>query len=257
MSASKIDNNNEMHFLDHLEELRWRIIKILIGVVIGSVIVGIFIDFIITNILLTPAKNTEPPMSIINLKPYGQLTLYFEVILIGGLVVSMPNVFYQFWKFVEPALKEKEKKYIVSIVFFSTLCFLTGIAFIYYVLLPTALKFFATFGSVSISNQISIEEYLSFVISLLITGGVVFELPMISYFLGRIGILKPSFMRKYRRHAIVIILLLAGILTPGPDVTSQILLAVPLFVLYEISILLCKFAQKQKLLNEQKDTISD
>ena len=88
-----------MGFLDHLEELRWRIIKALIGIVIGSIVIGIFIDYIITEILLSPAKSTEPPMSIINLKPYGQLTLYFEVILIGGLILSLPNVLYQFWKF--------------------------------------------------------------------------------------------------------------------------------------------------------------
>ena len=242
-----------MGFLDHLEELRWRIIKALIGIVIGSIVIGIFIDYIITEILLSPAKSTEPPMSIINLKPYGQLTLYFEVILIGGLILSLPNVLYQFWKFAEPALKESERKYIKWIVFFSTISFLGGVFFIYFVLLPTALKFFATFGSISISNQISIEEYLSFVISMLLTGGIVFELPLVSFFLGKIGILTPKFMRKYRRHAIVIILILAGILTPGPDVTSQVLLALPLLILYELSILLCKMAQKPKLTDGQED----
>ena len=242
-----------MGFLDHLEELRWRIIKALIGIVIGSIVIGIFIDYIITEILLSPAKSTEPPMSIINLKPYGQLTLYFEVILIGGLILSLPNVLYQFWKFAEPALKESERKYIKWIVFFSTISFLGGVFFIYFVLLPTALKFFATFGSISISNQISIEEYLSFVISMLLTGGIVFELPLVSFFLGKIGILTPKFMRKYRRHAIVIIVILAGILTPGPDVTSQVLLALPLLILYELSILLCKMAQKPKLTDGQED----
>lgn len=235
----------EMNFLDHLEEFRWRVIKSVIGIVIGGIIVGVFIDWIITNVLFAPAKNTNPPLMIINLKPFGQLTLYFEVILVGGIILSIPNILYQFWKFIEPALKETERKYIVGIVFFSTLCFLSGIAFVYFVLLPTSLGFFATFGSAVIENQIAAEEYMSFVISLLLAGGIVFELPMVSFFLSKLGILKPEFMRKYRRHAIVVILILAGILTPGPDIASQLLLGIPLFLLYEFSILICKYSQKK------------
>jgi len=235
----------EMNFLDHLEEFRWRVIKSVIGIVIGGIIVGVFIDWIITYVLFAPAKNTNPPLMIINLKPFGQLTLYFEVILVGGIILSIPNILYQFWKFIEPALKENERKYIVGIVFFSSLCFLSGISFVYFVLLPTSLGFFATFGSAVIENQIAAEEYMSFVISLLLAGGIVFELPMVSFFLSKLGILKPEFMRKYRRHAIVIILILAGILTPGPDIASQLLLGIPLFLLYEFSILICKYSQKK------------
>jgi sec-independent protein translocase protein TatC len=112
-------------------------------------------------------------------------------------------------------------------------------------MLPTALKFFAAFGTSAISNNIAINEYFSFVISALVTAGVVFELPMVSFFLSRVGILSPKFMRKYRRHAIVIILILAGMLTPGPDVTSQLLLGVPLLLLYEISIIISAIAYKK------------
>jgi len=118
--------------------------------------------------------------------------------------------------------------------------------FAYFIMLPTALKFFAAFGTQAISNNIAINEYFSFVISVLLTAGVVFELPMVSFFLSRVGILTPKFMRKYRRHAIVLILLLAGILTPGPDITSQLMLGIPLLLLYEISILISKFAQKKR-----------
>ena len=238
-------SENEMTFLEHLEELRWRIIKALIGVLIGSVLVGIFIDFLINDILLAPAKHTNPPLSIINLKPYGQFVLYMEVIIIGGAIVSLPHIIYQFWKFVEPALKPNERKYISSIVIFTTLCFLIGVIFAYFLILPAALSFFATFGSNIIENKISADEYLSFVISLMLTAGLVFELPMISFFLSKIGILKPEFMRKYRRHAIILILFIAAIATPGPDVTSQVLLAVPLILLYEISIIICKYSQKK------------
>lgn len=239
-------DENEMSFLDHLEELRWRIIKSLIGIVVGGIVVAFFIDWIINNVLFAPAKNTVPPLSIINLRPYGQFLLYMEVILIGGVIVSIPNIIYQFWRFIEPALKPNERKYVTSIVFFTTLCFLAGVVFSYYLMLPAALGFFANFGSTIIENKIAIDEYVSFVISLVIASGVVFELPMASFFLSKIGILKPSFMRKYRRHAVVIILLIAGIVTPGPDITSQVLLAVPLFILYEISILICKYSQRKK-----------
>jgi len=112
-------------------------------------------------------------------------------------------------------------------------------------MLPTSLGFFAQFGSAIIKNIIAVDEYYSFIISVMLTAGIVFELPMISFFLSKIGILKPTFMRKYRKHAIVLILLIAGIVTPSPDVTSQMLLGVPLFLLYEISILICKFSQKK------------
>ncbi|MCE1165350.1 MAG: twin-arginine translocase subunit TatC [Bacteroidetes bacterium] len=238
-------SDNEMGFLDHLEELRWRIIKSLIGIVIGGVIVGIFIDWIMNNIIFAPAANSQPPLSIINLRPYGQFVLYMEVILIGGAVVSVPNIIYQIWKFVEPALKENERKYVTSVVLFTSLCFITGVVFSYFLLLPAALGFFANFGSTIIENKISADEYMSFVLSLVLASGLVFELPMLSFFLSKIGILKPSFMRKYRRHAIVVILLVAGIVTPGPDITSQVLLGIPLLGLYEISILICKYSQKK------------
>jgi sec-independent protein translocase protein TatC len=244
----------EMTFLDHLEELRWRIIKSLLGVVVGSIIVAFFIDWIVDNVLFAPAKSTTPPLSIINLRPYGQFLLYMEVILIGGAIASLPNLIYQFWKFIEPALKPRERKYITLIVFFTTVCFLSGVVFSYFLMLPAALGFFANFGSTIIENKIASDEYMSFVISLVLASGLVFELPMASFFLSKIGILKPEFMRKYRRHAIIIILLVAGIVTPGPDITSQILLAVPLLILYELSILICKYSQRKKSADESENT---
>jgi Twin arginine targeting (Tat) protein translocase TatC len=237
--------NNEMSFFDHLEEFRSRLIKSIIGAVIGAIIVGIFSDYIITDVLLKLAKNTNPPMNIINLKPYGQLSLYFEVIIIGGLILSFPVIIYQFWKFIEPALRAGERKFTLYSIIATIFCFIAGVIFIYYVLLPTALNFFAQFGSASINNQIAVDEYMSFILTMMFTGGLVFELPVISFFLGKIGILKPAFMRKYRRHAIVVILIVAGVVTPGPDVASQLLLGIPLILLYEISIFVNKIAQKK------------
>lgn len=233
----------EMSFIDHLEELRWRIIYSLIGLVIGTIIAWIFIDYFIDFILLIPAKKANFHLQ--NLKPFGQLFMYFEVAIIIGALISIPNIFYQFWKFIAPALKENEKKYITGIVFFSTFCFITGVVFAYFVMLPLTLKFAAGFGSVSIENNFAIDEYLSIIISVMLAAGVVFELPMLSFFLSKIGILTPEFMKKYRRHAIVIIMILAAFLTPGTDPVSQILLAIPLVILYEVSIFVAKISRKK------------
>jgi sec-independent protein translocase protein TatC len=233
----------EMSFLDHIEELRWRIIYSIIGIVIFTIIAWIFIDPLVEVVLLKPARDANASLQ--NLRPFGQLFLYVQVAIIVGIVASLPNIFYQLWKFIAPALKKRERKYIVWIVFFSTFCFLTGIAFSYFVMLPLAMKFAEQFGSEAIKNEFSIEEYMSIIISVMLAAGVVFELPMVSFFLTKLGILTPKFMRKYRRHAIVIILVLAAFLTPGADPVSQVILAVPLVLLYEISIFISKLSSKK------------
>ena len=127
------DNESEMTFLEHLEELRWRIIKSAAGIIIGGIIAGIFINYIMDDILLLPATRTIPPLKLQNIKPFGQFSLYMEVIIFGGALLSFPNILFQFWKFIEPALKPNERKYISSIVFFSTFCFLSGVVFAYFV----------------------------------------------------------------------------------------------------------------------------
>lgn len=241
----KEDNDEkEMSFLDHLEELRWRVIYAFIGLAIGTIVCWIFVDYLVEIVLLKPARDTGAHL--INLKPFGQLFLYFEVAVAGGIIVSLPNIFYQLWKFIAPALRKKERKYILSIVIYSTFCFLTGIAFAYFAMLPLTLKFAAQFGSTAINNQFAIDEYMTIIISVMLVAGCVFELPMISFFLTKLGILKPSFMRKYRRHAIVIIMIASAFLSPGTDPVSQIVLAIPLFLLYEISIIISKLSVKKE-----------
>jgi sec-independent protein translocase protein TatC len=232
-----------MSFLDHIEELRWRIIYALIGIVLFTIVAWIFIDPLVDFVLLKPARDANASLQ--NLRPFGQLFLYVQVAIIVGIVASLPNIFYQLWQFIAPALRKRERKYILWIVFFSTFCFLAGIAFAYFVMLPLAMKFAAQFGSEAIKNEFSIEEYMSIIISVMLAAGVVFELPMISFFLSKLGILTPLFMRKYRRHAIVIILILSAILTPGADPVSQVILAVPLVLLYEISIFISKLSSKK------------
>ena len=238
-----IEPEKEMTFLEHLEELRWRIIYSLIGIVVGTIVSWIFIDFLVDVVLLKPAKDSGAMLQ--NLRPFGQLFLYMQIAIMVGMIISIPNIFYQFWQFISPALRKKEKRYIFWIVAFSSICFLGGIAFAYFVMLPLTLKFATQFGSESIKNEFAIDEYMSIIISVMLAAGFVFELPMISFFLSKLGILKPSFMRKYRRHSIVIIMILAAFLTPGADPVSQLVLAVPLVVLYEISILISKISQKK------------
>ena len=233
----------EMTFLEHLEELRWRIIYALIGLGVGSLICWIFVDFLVDDVLLLPARRVGVQLQ--NLKPFGQLMLYFEVAMVGGLIISLPNVFYQLWKFISPALKKTERRYISAIVGFSTLCFLLGIVFAYFVMLPYSLKFAAQFGSANIKNVFAIDEYMTIILSIMLGAGLVFELPMVSFFLTKLGILTPQFMRKYRRHAIVGIFIAAAFLSPGTDPISMIILAVPLLLLYEISIIISKYSRKK------------
>jgi len=248
-----VESAKEMSFLEHLEELRWRIVKALIGIVLGMILCWIFIDPIMESILLRPVielnNNLSPgqqPIRLQNLKPFGQLFLYMQVAIIGGILLSIPNILYQFWAFIAPGLMPKERKYIKWIVFFSSFCFLFGVAFSYYLMLPAALKFFAGFGTPEIENNTAINEYMDFIISVMLAAGVVFELPMVSWFLSKLGILTPTFMRRYRRHSIVAIFVLSAVLTPGTDPVSQVLLAVPLLLLYEVSILISVWAWKGK-----------
>ncbi|MDP3149863.1 MAG: twin-arginine translocase subunit TatC [Ignavibacteria bacterium] len=233
----------EMTFLDHLEELRWRIIYSLIGIVVGAIVCFVFIDFLVDTVLLGPSKKVGADLQ--NLKPFGQVFLYFQVAIVGGFILSIPNVFYQLWRFISPALRKHEKKYILSIVIFSSFCFLFGIGFAYFVMLPLTLNFAAHFGTTTIKNQFSIDEYMSIIFSVMLGAGLIFELPMISFFLTKLGILTPTFMRKYRRHAIVVIMVLAAVLSPGTDPVSQVVLAVPLLVLYELSIIISKYSVKK------------
>jgi sec-independent protein translocase protein TatC len=233
----------EMTFLDHIEELRWRIIYAIIGVMVFTIVAWIFIDPLVEVVLLKPARDAGASLQ--NLRPFGQLFLFVQVAIIVGIVASLPNIFYQLWQFIAPALKYRERKYILWIVFFSSFCFLAGIVFAYFVMLPLTMKFAEQFGTAEIANKFAIDEYMSIIISVMLAAGLVFELPMVSFFLSKLGILTPKFMRKYRRHAIVIILVLAAILTPGADPVSQVILAVPLVLLYEISIFISKLSSKK------------
>jgi len=239
-------DENGMTFLDHLEELRWRIVKAVIGVLVATIICGIFSDWIVNVAILRPSTLTNPPLTLINTVPYGQITFYMIVILVAGIIVSSPWILYQVWKFIQPGLMPNERKYISGIVFFTTLCFLSGIAFAYFIMMPYMLQFFATFGTTSIHNMISVSEYIDFVLQLILISGLIFELPMVSYFLSRFGIITPKFMRKYRRHAIVVILFIAAVVTPTTDPFTMGVFSLPMLLLYELSIWISAVAKRKR-----------
>ncbi|MEP7218698.1 MAG: twin-arginine translocase subunit TatC [Bacteroidota bacterium] len=234
----------EMGFFDHLEELRGRIIKSLVALVLTSTICGIFLNFIMEKIVLGPANKLGIELQ--NIQAMGQITLSIQVALISGLILSIPLILIQFWGFIKPGLYESERKNVGLIATGTILCFMVGICFAYFVMIPTSLGFAVGFKYHGIENRISIESYFSFVLGFILACGVVFEMPMLSYALARFGVVTPQFLRRYWRHAVVVILVAAAIITPTPDPFNQLLLAVPLYGLYEISILVAKFAYRKR-----------
>jgi sec-independent protein translocase protein TatC len=239
-------DEREMSFLDHLEELRWHLIKAAAGVLVSLAICGYFADWMINVVILRPGKLTNPPLDLINTVPYGQITFYMTVIISGALVLSVPWILYQIWKFIEPGLLPRERKYISRIVTFSSLCFFSGVAFSYFVMLPYMLQFFAEFGTSDIRNMISVGEYMSFVVQLVLISGLIFELPMVAYFLARFGILTPAFMRHYRRHSYVAILFVAAVVTPTTDPITMSVFSLPILALYELSVLIAGVAKRKR-----------
>ena len=244
MAKNPAGEQFEMSFFDHLEELRLRIGLAVLGIVIGCIIAGAFVDQLMNWVLLKPAASVN--MELQNLRPFGQAFLYFKVVIMAGLIISMPYTLYQLWKFIAPGLYEKERRWAGKITIYTSFCFLAGVAFAYWIMIPVMLSFTASFGSSLIKNSIDITEYFSFITTTLLSAGLIFELPMIAYILSKIGIISPEMLRKYRRHSIVVILVLAAALTPSTDPVSQLVFAAPLWVLYEISILVTVFARKKE-----------
>ncbi len=234
----------EMSFWDHLDELRGRLLKILIGVIPIWFISIAFAQDIINTILLHPAELSKVKLQ--NIRPFGQLMLNFEVSFIVALIVTVPYSFYHLWQFIAPALHRHEKKALLWAAFFSSFCFLAGTSFGYFVMIPMTLSFAASFGSAEVLNMFSLDEYMSLIFSILIGTSLIFELPVLSYLLTRIGLLTPEFMTKYRRHAIIILMILAAFVSPGTDPFSMLVLSLPLFFLYESSIMISKWAVKKK-----------
>lgn len=241
-------NEKIMPFLDHLEELRHRLLKSIISIVFFSIIAYFFAKQVM-KILLRPYPIDQ---KLIFLAPTEGFITYIKISIFVGIIVSLPVIFYQLWKFIAPGLYKKERRYIPIIVFFSTLFFLTGALFCYFIIIPYGLNFLLGFSADQLEPNIQIKEYLKFVTLLIFVFGIIFELPLLSFFLTKMEILTPEFMRTKRRYGIVTIFILAAILTP-PDVVTQLFLAGPLIILYEISIWVSKFAMPKKA-SKKNDT---
>lgn len=263
------EKEKSMSFLGHLEELRWRLVRCAAAIMIGAVVVfiyttelveAIFInmtspDFITFRLMckLSVALGMEDQLCISNIPvtyqsttPSGQMNVNIYFAIIGGIILAFPYIFYQVWKFIRPALKDKERKASRGIIFYTSMLFFIGILFGYFVITPMSVQFFGTYQlSTKVQNEWDISTYMSYVTTTTFYTGLFFELPVVVYIFSRLGLLTPAFMRKYRKHAIVVILIIAAIITP-PDITSQILVSLPIVLLYEISIRISARVNKRR-----------
>jgi len=268
----KLKNSEEMSFLEHLEELRWHLVRASAAVVIFAVFCFIEAQYILDKILFAPKHTSfitnrafkwislkfdspelainELDFNVINTDMAGQFTTNLTIALIGGIIMSIPYIFWEFWRFIRPALYEKERKHATGAVFYSTLLFLLGVAFGYYLIVPLSTHFFGSYRvSSEVPNLINLNSYISAVTTVMLGSGIVFELPIIIYFLSKVGLISSGFLINYRKHAYVLLLLLAAIITP-PDIFSMLLVSGPLLLLYELGVILSKRIEKKRV-NEE------
>ena len=250
-----------MSFLDHLEELRWHIIRSIVAVLVMMIIVftqkSLLFDrlilayqdpnFITYKWLCQISQNLKlgealcidsVGFTLQNIEMAGQFLLHLKVSFVLGFVMAFPFVLFEVWRFIKPGLHAKEKTHTTGFVFFTSFLFMFGVCFGYLILAPFSIQFLGNYNvSNAVENSISLTSYVNIISTLVLSTGMIFELPMLSYLLSKLGILTPKLMRKYRKHAVVGLLSIAAIITP-PDVTSQILIVIPLYLLYEVSILI-------------------
>ncbi len=260
----------EMSFWGHIEALRGHIIRSVVVVLVLGIILFCYPEFIFDTIIFGPIKsdfityrefcklshqlNLGDQLCFGNytfkLQSIGladQFTSQMWIAFLGGLIVGAPYLLWELFRFIKPALHDKEKKASSRFIISSTFLFLIGVLFSYFIIVPLSVNFLGTYKvSEMVENNFTMDSYISLVTTLTLASGIVFELPIIVYFLSKFGLVTPEFMRKYRKHAIVVILIAAGIITPSPDVTSQMLVAFPLYFLYEASIFVSAFVIKQK-----------
>jgi len=263
-----------MTFLEHLEELRWHIIRSVLAVFVMAIAAFLFKDIIFDKIILSPKEPefltnrllcrlgelvnikalciNRNHFEIINIKMAGQFTTHIAISLISGVIVAFPYIFWEFWRFFRPALYENEYSHARGAVFYSSLLFLTGVFFGYFIIAPLSIHFLSSYTvSTQVTNQIFLRSYIGTITSISLASGLIFELPIIIYFLSRIGLVTPVFLKKYRKHSIVVILLLAAIITP-PDIFSQVLVCLPLLVLYEAGIVISRRVERKRLEEDKR-----
>ncbi|MFD0699207.1 twin-arginine translocase subunit TatC [Myroides pelagicus] len=266
-----------MSFLDHLEELRWLLVRSSIFILGGGVVAFFFNDFIFNKIIFAPKDTNfityqvfckvskyfniedgfcsqELPFEIQNRTMDGQFSVIIWTCITVGFIIAVPFILWEIWKFISPALYKNEKKYAKLFIVVSSLLFFIGVLFGYYVITPLSINFLSNIQvSDIVKNQIDINSYISLVKTTSVACGLVFELPIIIYFLSVMNLVTPEFLREYRKYAIVLILIVASIITP-PDVVSQIIVSIPLLILYEVSIHISRFVQKSNKRKELGNT---
>ena len=271
-----LDNKAEMSFIDHLEALRWHITRSVIVWLVIAIALFMKIDWIFDHIIFAPAESDFITYSgLCNLSHYlklgdalcmppvniqlqgntisGPFMSAISIAMIGGLIVAFPYLFWELWKFIKPALSPKELKYSRGSIFWVSLCFFLGAIFGYFLLAPFTFNFLANFtlGTKGAYKYMpTLDDYIDTLNDIILGCGLSFELPILAYVLAKIGLITAGFLRKYRKYAFVIILIVADIITPSPDWTSQIIVAVPLLLLYEISVIIAARVDKE---NEQKE----
>lgn len=267
--SNKSNVAGEMSFLGHLEALRWHLFRSAIAVVSFALILFFFKEFLFDTVLLAPKQPdfityrilcawgnklglgeelcvTVIPFTLISTDLAAQFTTHMWVAFIAGVVLSFPYIIWELWRFIKPALSVKERTFARGIVFYTSFLFLLGISFGYYIITPMTVNFLGSYQvSEQVKNTITLDSFIAMVTTMTLITGIVFELPIVVYFLTKIGILTATFMRTYRRHAVVLILILAAVITPSSDVTTLIMVAMPLYVLYEISILVSAYVMRK------------
>lgn len=260
---------DEMSFLDHLEELRWHLIRSVLAIVIFATIAFIFKDFIFDVLLFGPKKKSfityrwfcslsqtlgqgssfcleELPFRIQSRTVAGQFSAHLWTSVLAGFIISFPYIIYEFWKFVSPGLYEKERKNSRGFIFIASLLFFIGVLFGYYIVTPLSINFLGNYSvSSEIFNDFDLSSYIGLLRASVLASGIIFELPIIIYFLTRVGIVSPEFLKKNRKISLVVVLSLSAIITP-PDVVSQIIVSIPILILYEVSIIIAKIVTRNQ-----------
>ncbi|OPY15057.1 MAG: Sec-independent protein translocase protein TatC [Syntrophus sp. PtaB.Bin001] len=245
-----LSSDEKLPLTAHLEELRKRLVHSLIAIAIGFSICYAFKEWLFW-VVTRPLIAVMPKNSfmIFTSLPEAFFT-YMKISFFASLILTSPFILYEIWKFVSPGLYPREKKYVLPFVFFSTLLFAGGVLFGYFIALPPAFKFFVSFSTDFLKPMVSMREYLTLALKFLLAFGICFELPVFIFFLAKIGIVNARMLSKQRRYAILVIFIVAAVLTPSPDAVSQVLMAIPLMILYEISIVVAKFAVRKKRLSD-------
>ena len=271
-------NAPEMSFIDHLEALRWHLVRAVAVWLTASIAIFVYVDWVFDNIIYAPARSSfvtyrtlcdlshklrlgealcMPPvdMQLMGNTVSGPFMSAISISLIGGLIISFPYLFFELWKFIKPALSPKEVRYSRGSIFWVSLCFFTGAFFGYFLLAPFTFNFLANFKLGSTGAYLympTLDDYIGTITNIILGCGISFELPVIAYVLAKVGVVTGAFLRKSRKYAFVIILIVSAVITPSPDWTSQLIVAVPLLLLFELSIKIASRVDKQRVTEEKE-----